>query len=390
MTSTSHSSLRRRATLAAAALAAGALVAAAPAHALNVASGPDGLSMSETQNTLDRVTVSIVDAGARYRVEMPRFGGRGLDAGAGCVEQPEQPQQPDVVLCDRIVPKVKANLGPLNDSFTVDPSFPDPIEVFGDLGDDSISLGAAADVARGNSGRDSIAGQGGDDDLEGGSGDDRLTGGDGNDRLHATGGFDVLAGEAGDDALTADPRRNSGTSGTMTGGPGTDSFAGNGSITTIDARDGVKENVSCGLTQSGFLNVKRVFSQAIVDLADAPGDAQLLDGGCTRVDRAPRDEAISVKLRSTSLRLDRGRIALKVRCTRSATCRGRATVRVGRGRAAGVRYRVRARKTATVKLRLARSSARRVTRRRAVATVRLHESGTLGARTIEARLSIRR
>jgi hypothetical protein len=380
--------------LRAAAAACGAVAAvaavAAPADALTVTSGPDGLVMSEPRNTLNRVSVAIADGGARYRVEMSQFGGQGLDAGAGCVEEPERPGAPDVVLCARVVPSVRANLGPLGDSFTVDPAFPDPIEVFGDLGDDTIRLGAAADVARGGAGSDTILGFGGDDDLEGGSDGDRLGGGDGNDRLHATGGQDVLDGEAGDDALSANPERSSNTSATLIGGPGTDSFAGNGSTTTIDARDGIKEHVSCGTTRSGLLVVSRFFAQAVVDLVDEPDDGGLIAGGCTRIDRAPRGEAMSARLKSTSLRLARGRVALRLRCATATTCKGRAAVRVGRGRPSTVDYSVRGDATRTIRVRLARSSARRVTRRGVVATVRLDERGVVGGRSVQARLVVTR
>jgi hypothetical protein len=392
MTMTIRTSARRRAQATAIALGVGASLAAvaAPAQALTVTSGTDGLVMNEPRNTLDRVSVAIVDGGARYRVEMPRFGGLGLDAAAGCVKEPPQADQPDVVTCDRVVARVDANFGPLGDSFTVDPSFPDPIHVFGDLGDDTIRLGAAADVALGGSGRDRISGFGGDDELDGGADDDALFGGDGNDRLHATGGGDVLDGEAGDDALSADPAPQSNTAATLIGGPGTDSFAGNGSTVTIDARDGVKESVSCGKTRKGFLAVDRVFAQAIVDLVDDPDDGGLVAGGCTRVDRAPRGERMSARLRSTSLRVTRGRVALRVRCATRATCKGRASVKVDRGRSSAVRYAVRGKDTATVKLRLASSSARRVTRRGAIATVQLDERGTLGGRTAQTRLRITR
>jgi hypothetical protein len=78
------------------------------------------------------------------------------------------------------------------------------------------------------------------------------------------------------------------------------------------------------------------------------------------------------------------------RCATRATCKGRASVKVDRGRGSTVRYAVRGRNTATVRLRLASSSARRVTRRGVVATVGLDERGTLGGRTARARLRVTR
>lgn len=389
---------RRALTAAATAVAAAALLAAPAAHALDVSSGSDGLRMVEPRNTANNLRIALVDdAGTtRYRVEMSRFGGRGLDAGPGCAPAPgvDPGQGRDVLLCDRVAARVVANLGPLNDTFAVDPSFPDPIEVRGDLGDDTLHLGAGNDLARGGSGRDAIEGNGGDDDLDGESEDDRLAGGAGNDRLHANGGFDRLDGGDGDDALTANPAASSNTAGTMLGGPGTDSFAGNGSITTIDSRDGIAEQVSCGLTQRGFSKVKRVFAQAIVDLVDQPGDAELAAGGCTAVDRAPRAERTAAELRVPvrgTLRLRDGRVALPVRCASATACRGTATVRVGSGAAsAPVRFAIAARRTETVRVRIPRAAASRVTARGATATVVLAEQGVLGARTEQTARTLRR
>jgi hypothetical protein len=380
------------ASLAAASLSAIALGAGAPdAHALNVGSGPEGLRMAEPSNTLDRVSLSIVDVNGTptYRIEMPEFGGRGLVPGANCrPDETEQRPGVNVVLCDRINPKVDVSLGPLGDSFTVDPSFPDPIDIFGGLGSDSLRLGAANDRARGGSGKDTIVGNGGDDDLRGDADDDNLDGGPGNDNLFAIGGFDVMEGGDGDDTLEADPSPSSNTSGRMVGGPGTDVFRGNGSVTTIDSRDGIAEEVSCGLTRRGFSRVHRVFARAEVDLLDQPSDAELLADGCTSVDRAPVNETTAAEVVGRSASLRGGKVQLRVRCTTSRRCTGNASVRIGRqtGRA---RFSVAGRRTVTVAVSIPRSAARRVTRQGVNATASLTERGVRGQRTDSALLKVR-
>jgi hypothetical protein len=89
------------------------------------------------------------------------------------------------------------------------------------------------------------------------------------------------------------------------------SIAGND---RIDARDGVREQLNCGPGAD----------TAIVDTLDVvPNDPGSL---CEAVQRKAAGAGPSV--RSSSLRLRRGRIATTVACPAgSATCRGRVTVR---------------------------------------------------------------
>lgn len=98
-------------------------------------------------------------------------------------------------------------------------------------------------------GKGTLNGLGGDDELNGSSGDDVLNGGDGNDQLHGFGANDTLDGGAGNDFLEGGFDNDS-----LTGGLGIDSFAGDETAfntigtgnDTINAQDGVAENVSCG------------------------------------------------------------------------------------------------------------------------------------------------
>lgn len=98
---------------------------------------------------------------------------------------------------------------------------PDGAQGEGDAlsGIENVSGGAAADVIRGDAGRnvlnggnadrtprrgDTLAGRDGQDQLDGGAGGDRLAGGAGDDRLSGDRGRDRYAGGAGDDSLDLD------------------------------------------------------------------------------------------------------------------------------------------------------------------------------------------
>jgi Ca2+-binding RTX toxin-like protein len=90
-------------------------------------------------------------------------------------------------------------------------------------GNDSLSGSAEPNSLSGNAGNDVLRGEGGADRLEGGAGNDTLSGGSGADTLIGGSENDVLIG-----GLDAD---------TLDGGTGDDS---------IDARDGVRDSISCG------------------------------------------------------------------------------------------------------------------------------------------------
>lgn len=131
--------------------------------------------------------------------------------------------------------------------------------LFGLEGNDIIGGLAGSDCLEGGSGNDRLAGGDGVDRLTGGPGTDRLDGGAGNDRLFGSEGADTLLGGIGGDLLDGGVGNDvlSGGSGNdlltgglgndrVTGGAGADRISGGAGNDTINARDGVRENVSCG------------------------------------------------------------------------------------------------------------------------------------------------
>ncbi len=377
---------RRPLALAAASAAALGLAggAASEANALTVSSDASGLQIRESGFTRAAINLSLVDAGGvKYRVETPNFGGSAITVGPGCTDVSSIGTA--VAVCDRITPVVsEVSLGSGTDTFAVDPSFPDPITV-NDTGDgpDSYQLGAGNDIGRGGT-RDSFVGGAGNDDLATSGG--RLEGGEGNDRLHAlgvadfTGRLSEMTGDAGDDTLTADGRALV----RMVGGDGTDVFDGGGAQATIDSRDGLAEQVSCGKRDPGvarlrLINSPRDFRTAVIDLVDVPSDAELINGGCVTIDRAPKGEKTAAQLVSTALKLRRGKVGVKVKCTTAKRCKGKVAVTV-KGRTSAKRFSIRGRRTATISLRA----------RAGKATVRLDEKGKLGARSMRAALTVER
>jgi Ca2+-binding RTX toxin-like protein len=157
--------------------------------------------------------------------------------------------------------------------------------VTGGDGNDTISGSDAVNVLSGGGGNDTINGRGGDDQIFGGAGNDKLFGGDGNDKLSGGDGNDSLDGGPGADVLNGDAGDDSLDGGlgpdVLAGGPGMDvadysSRTKNVSVTmdgadndgqanegdqirsttegartgsgndTIDVKDGVAGEVSCG------------------------------------------------------------------------------------------------------------------------------------------------
>jgi Ca2+-binding RTX toxin-like protein len=96
-----------------------------------------------------------------------------------------------------------------------------------------ITGGAGADTLTGGARDDTLSGSSGNDVLSGSAGDDLLLGDAGNDRLLGGAGGDELDGDLGNDALT--------------GGPAKDRFFGFIGRDRIDAVDGVKETIDCGV-----------------------------------------------------------------------------------------------------------------------------------------------
>jgi Ca2+-binding RTX toxin-like protein len=115
----------------------------------------------------------------------------------------------------------------------------------------SLSLGDGADRATASGIAVSMNGGGGADRLTGGAQDDTLTGSAGNDVLSGGAGDDLLLGDVGNDKLLGGAGRDEldGDFGndTLVGGPARDRFFGFVGRDHIDAVDGVKETIDCGV-----------------------------------------------------------------------------------------------------------------------------------------------
>jgi Ca2+-binding RTX toxin-like protein len=88
-----------------------------------------------------------------------------------------------------------------NDQLTLDEAngaLP-PANLFGGVGDDTMSGGSGADQLFGQAGKDSLLGKGGNDFLFAGDDNDTLTGGDGADQVFGQAGNDRLVWNPGDD-----------------------------------------------------------------------------------------------------------------------------------------------------------------------------------------------
>ncbi len=105
--------------------------------------------------------------------------------------------------------------------------------LWGGDANDKLLGGTGKDRLKGDDGRDSLYGGASNDVLDGGFGRDMLAGGDGDDQLLGGADDDRLFGEAGTDRLVGGKGSN-----LIDGGTGNDS---------INARNGVKDRVICGV-----------------------------------------------------------------------------------------------------------------------------------------------
>ena len=194
-----------------------------------------------------------------------------------------------------------------------------PIHFTGNDGPNDVQLRSeAADIVRGLGGNDRIDGANGNDQLDGGAGDDTILGGGGDDVIVGGPGTDSLAGEG------------SG-SGQFTSVPGND---------TIDARDGVREQLNCGPGAD----------TAIVDALDlVPQDPGSL---CEAVQRPPVIAA--AKLSTSSLKVQsRKRVTVKLTCPKDvAPCAGKLTLKRGKVTLGSAKYAVAAGKSKRVRVNL--------------------------------------
>jgi Ca2+-binding RTX toxin-like protein len=203
-----------------------------------------------------------------------------------------------------------------------------------------------ADVLTGSAAANEIDARDGDDRITGGGGDDKIYGNNGNDALDGGDGNDTLVGNNNDD--------------TIVGGPGVDSFNGDGAgggffvvigNDTIDAADGSAEPVACG---PGADTAK-------VDASDQVASDP--DNACENVQRTSARTARFLRLGPLTLKGATARMNVTCRAT---SCRGRLTLRTANKVRAGdvkrtltlgrASFRLRARQSRAVPIRLTRDA----------------------------------
>lgn len=192
----------------------------------------------------------------------------------------------------------------INNVLTTVPAFPGAIYVYGQDGDDTITVTTITKPvnAYGQDGNDYIATAAGNDMLDGGAGNDRLLagnganlvyGGEGNDTLQGgTGvdtlyggnGNDTLSGVGGDDFLFGEADRDA-----LNGGVGNDYLAGGLGIDTLSGDDG--NDILLGGDDGDFLYGRAgrdilIGGEGFDTLAGAAGD-DLLIGEATIYDNQP-------------------------------------------------------------------------------------------------------
>lgn len=187
---------------------------------------------------------------------------------------------------------------------------------------------------------DVLIGSAADNEIFGREGNDVIRGLGGNDRLHGVDGNDTIEGGPGDDYLEGGENDD-----VLDGGPGSDSFfgddtslavAGNDLIRAIDNVAG--EPVSCGLG-SDRAEVNR-------------NDAVAADGAnlCEQLKLGPPAEV--AKIKSKTLRVKRGAVAVKLSCPSRKACRGKLAIKAGKARLAKGKFKVPANKTKGVRAKL--------------------------------------
>ncbi len=276
MTACQHRIANRRA-FAATIAAAAALLAPAAAHAsvASVSGGtPSYVSYAAAAGEANDLTVSgsagsfgLVDLGAALSVVSP------------CSLVDVHSASCAAAGADSVV----ASLGDGDDQVTVTAGA--PADLNGGAGEDHLTGGSADDNLQGGDGNDRLDGGLGADTLDGGAGHDvadyslrtspvgvsldgdrndgeasendavlssveEILGGSAGDVLAGNDAGNVLRGGAGDDNLSAgagdDVLDGGAGDDTLRGGAGADSFAGGDGSDTVDARDNVAEDISCG------------------------------------------------------------------------------------------------------------------------------------------------
>lgn len=179
------------------------------------------------------------------------------------------------------------------------------VKFTGTPGPDTVFVQASSSAVRGLGGNDTLNGHDGADTLEGGDGDDHLEGGFGNDVLDGGSGKDTFVGDTTERNViaTGDDR--------------------------IHARDGVAEQVSCGIGTD----------TAIVDETDTVDGCETVDPPRAVIDPPGAQSPILRLVGNPTLRrlLRRG-LAVEVTC--GAPCVVRAQLRMGKRRVAAASARL--------------------------------------------------
>ena len=145
----------------------------------------------------------------------------------------------DGALKDTSVPESEIKGGSPNP----EPPAPEPNEIEGTGGNDTLLGANTDDLIKGFSGDDLIRGRTGKDIVVGANGDDTLFGGDGRDKAYAGAGDDVLYGGRGNDRLAGGEGNDN-----ITGGSGRDTLVG---VFASDDTPGVGEVDTLSGAQDG-------------------------------------------------------------------------------------------------------------------------------------------
>ena len=165
------------------------------------------------------------------------------------------------------VSSIFADGGAGNDTITVDPSVPLPIELRGGAGDDRLRAGKGRAKLLGGPGNDALYGGPATDYLDGGPGDDQLFGDGGNDVLIGGNGADLLDGGQGDDDLQGGEGRD-----VLRGGAGSDRLYG-------QRDDDLLEGGTGDDTLDGGSDNDKLYGQAGNDRLVGGDGRDILDGG---------------------------------------------------------------------------------------------------------------
>ena len=128
--------------------------------------------------------------------------------------------------------------------------------LFGGIGNDTLTGGSGADKLFGQSGNDTLLGKGGKDLLFGGSGNDTLVGGDGDDQMFGESGDDRLVWNPGDDSDLFEGGAGIDTA-EVNGGGGAEVFTvtANGTRVRIDRLDPAPFAIDAGTLENVVVNM---------------------------------------------------------------------------------------------------------------------------------------